>query len=612
MHSYFNYSLLTRLIALLLLTTSIIISGCNTNDNASTDNPVSPEPDVEALVETDENSENTNTDDAAIPVFFASTAYQVPHDAPAPVEDSSQQQTALANFAWQEFIALNWPSNYTSTTPNRGQPDTSKTAADFAQPDSSGQLVWQTYKHRVEVYPMADTSGNYPNYPTSFNAVPQYTYRGVDGGSIPQCGAYNPATGSWAVNTSSTLSDIHLFNNLDETSEINLCTLFTDADPNDPGSAPPANTPLYMGLPKQPRRFIYEAKANAVMFDYIVDNNYYQKTNRTTAQENTYNTVRNLGEGGVAPCPVSTDPIICFPPGVNDQNGSEGTILVKATWRQLTLDEYNSGRYLTAPIIRYRNPDPSNTEAFCYETIDATPTSNSLPYGLTGLHIIHKTTNYPTFVFATFEQVDNLNSGLPNSSLFYYNRNATPPINPDKQTVTSRAHPISDETNAVTSQVHLQLRQLLAASGISDSVWLYYKLIGVQGSATDPSDTEATDYFLANITTETNEVLRSFSGTLDNNNGTIDPTNTNLRKGHTAFTGGGCKGCHGNAQVGPAVIAGQPAPAPSTLIASDFSFITQNAPFDGEPDAINQPLLKTTAAGEWYPEQAAASSAGDQ
>jgi hypothetical protein len=86
-------------------------------------------------------------------------------------------------------------------------------------------------------------------------------------------------------------------------------------------------------------------------------------------------------------------------------------------------------------------------------------------------------------------------------------------------------------------------------------------------------------------------VLRSFSGTLNASRGTIDPQNTNLRKGSTAFTAGGCKGCHGNAQVGPPVEAGKPAPPSADLRASDFSFITQNAPFDGVPDAVNQPLL---------------------
>lgn len=553
------------------------------------------------------------------PNFFTPTAYKVPFDAPAklPKAQSSQQKTNLAVFAWQEFIALNWPSSYQTTNQDptknyiRGKPDKTKGAYGFAQPDSNGELVWQTYKHRVEVYPDGATE---ENYNTNFNSAPQYNYRGGDGQPIYQCGAYTPGNngklGTWAIDTTSKpLSERQRFNNLDETSEINLATLFVSADPNEPGT-PPATTDinnLFEALPQQPRRFIYEAKANQVMFEYVSapSNQYYLDDKRKAAQLNTYTAVRNNGAGGKAPCPTDQGKIICFPPGVKAQGGakgSEGTILVKATWKQLTRDEYNSKRYLTAPILRYRilnvntdiddyeNSESSNSGDFCYETIAAAPTATTLPYGLVGLHIIHKTTNYPTFVFATFEQVDNINTALPHNSVSYYNRNILPPSNRDKQTVTTRAHPISDETNAVNDQVHLQLRNLLAThdENPNDSVWLNYKLIGVQGEAADSSDTTNSDYFLANIVTETNEILRSFSGTLDKTNGTINPKVFNIHKGVKTYTGGGCKGCHGNAQVGPApnTVANK-----SSAIASDFSFITQDAPIK-TPDGINQPLFK--------------------
>jgi len=539
------------------------------------------------------------------PSFFNAQAYQVPFDAPTPVKDPSTQQTALATFAWQEFIALNWPSSYTTGTPTRGQPDTSKSLGQFAQPDSAGELVWQTYKHRVEVYPKGA-----PLHETgqeiSYNTVPSYNYPSnisVDNNpdnKVPQCGDYRAATGTWAVNHDVTLSSTNIFNNLDETSEIDLATMFTDGDPNAPGIAPPNTTPNFYELPKQPRRFIYEAKANQVMFDYIQKNNFQQDATRLEAQQASYTAVRDDGKGGIAPCP-NDNSIICFPPGVSakaNNAGKEGTILVKATWRQLTRLEANSGRFLMAPIIRYRNPDPSNAQAFCFETVKVpslpipTTVTSPLPYGLIGLHIIHKTTNYPTFVFATFEQVDTLNSGTPNSSLFYYNRQVEEGSEPLKQTVTARAHPISSATNAVTDEVHFQLRSLLAKdkAGPQDSVWLYYKLIGVQGAATNPTNTEGSDYFLANLVTETNEILRSFSGTLDAKNGTIDPKNPNIQVGHTSYTGGGCKGCHGNAQVGPIQQQGAAPLSADKKIASDFSFITQNAPFGGIPDAINQPL----------------------
>ncbi|MEP5155277.1 hypothetical protein [Planktotalea sp.] len=539
-------------------------------------------------------------DDAVpIPDFFGATAMNMPFDAPAvPVNasgkvDYAKEQEQLAIYAWQEFIAANWPSSFTSSAPTRGEPDPSKTAVDFAQPSNDGQLVWQTFAHRAEIYPEIDaTTQTYPTYPKTFDTVPEYVYSSA--GAVPACGAYDSSTKTWATDASNPLSGVSLFNNLDETSQIDLATLFVDGDPADPTVGDAGSQPLSMGLSKQPRRFIYEAKANRAVFDFVNENQFYDQTERLKAQIATYIAVRDNDQGGLSVCPTpdetSGQQIICFPPATSD---TVGAMFVKATWRQLTLDEYNSGRYLTAPIVRYRNPDPnSTTDTFCHETIAAEPTATTLPYGLTGLHIIHKTTNYPTFVFATFEQADNLSapSGSYNN-LFYYNRHEQAPIDPNRQNVTSRAHPIPDDVNDITSQVHLQLRQLLAANGLSDSVWLYYNLVGVQGTPVYPEDTIDTDYFLANITTETNEVLRSFSGTLDASNGTIDPNVPNLSQGASHFVMGGCKGCHGNAQVGPAPADGTAQPDPDTLIASDFSFITQNAPFKGVPDAINQPLI---------------------
>ena len=58
--------------------------------------------------------------------------------------DADDTLKTLATFAWKEFIALNWPSNYTTSSPVRGKPDTSKTSLDFTQPGTS-TLVWQSY-----------------------------------------------------------------------------------------------------------------------------------------------------------------------------------------------------------------------------------------------------------------------------------------------------------------------------------------------------------------------------------------------------------------------------------------------------------------------------------
>jgi hypothetical protein len=478
--------------------------------------------------------------------FFPDNAYSVPHD----VVDSSQ--VALSRFAWQEFIALNWPSNYNTISHKRGKPNTSKNVLDFLSPDNNGQLVWQTYKHRVEMYPK-DTA----KFNQSFNSAPQYFYE-VDGQSSIT------SLNSTEIKPLNMVTTI--FNNLDETSELNLCTVFVDGDPNSPGAGNYKNAGAASALPGAPRRMIYEAKGNEDMFNYIKGNLLYDSITRTNKISYTKNIITQKPYGAVYPTPDSN--MLSFPFGKN--GGTEGSIEVKATWRQLTLKEYNTGRYLTAPILYYRQgkPDsPSTDTKTYYDIIPATPTATSLPYGLVGLHIIHKTVNFPSYVFATFEQVDNLSAVIePKNTLFYYNRNSNPSVNPKKQ-YAYRANPIMGDTEKVNTDVHNQIKGLKA-----NSVWQYYKLIGVQGHPQNNANT--TDYFLSNIVTETNQTLRDFSGSLDNDNGTFNPTSINVYQGKKKFVQGGCKGCHGNAQ------------------GADFSFITNDAPFGGIPDFINEPLLK--------------------
>ncbi len=486
--------------------------------------------------------------------FFSGDPSQVPYDVPG---GAAASQTRLAVFAWQEFIALNYASNYDTTNYTRGEPDTSGSdqgLATFLTPDPEVPRVWQTYKHRVEIFPEDTTS-----YQSDFNSAPQYFYgdpilplNDPDGTPLSQLTTY--------------------FNNLDEASEIDLCTLFVDGDPNAIGAQPAP--PVASGVAGAPRRIIYQAKANSYMFDYIVSNDLYLESKRSALIASTATAVTQNGQGGlIAPEPGT----LAFPAGSLSTN--EGTIEVKASWRQLTWDEYQSGRFLTGPVIRYIADGSGDST---YQIIDSPSTPytsqpTQVPYGVVGLHIIHKTDSFPTFVFATFEQVDNLNSESPqgpqpNNQLFYYNRNEGI-ASSGRQNVNRRAHPISDEVKQVN---HLAHEQIMAQQ--ADSVWQYYKLVGVQGASSN--DQQDDDFFLANIVTETNEVLRSFSGTLDNTNGTIDPTQVNTYVGTQSYINGGCKGCHGNAQVAGA----------------DFSFITLNAPFP-EVDVINQPLLKTAASG---------------
>src|SRR5437588_54023 len=77
----------------------------------------------------------------------------VPHDVQGgvrlpPTTDSDAQ---LAAFAWQQFLALCWQSDYNTTSCSRGAPDTSW---NFSMAYKQGQpLVWETYAHRSELRP---------------------------------------------------------------------------------------------------------------------------------------------------------------------------------------------------------------------------------------------------------------------------------------------------------------------------------------------------------------------------------------------------------------------------------------------------------------------------
>ena len=75
-----------------------------------------------------------------------------------------------------------------------------------------------------------------------------------------------------------------------------------------------------------------------------------------------------------------------------------GTIEIKAGWRPLNPSELASGHFHTQPVRFYEQVSSGSTAA-CYR--DAV-------WGLVALHIIQKTPSAPYFIYATFEQADNI------------------------------------------------------------------------------------------------------------------------------------------------------------------------------------------------------------
>jgi hypothetical protein len=435
----------------------------------------------------------------------------VPHDVPTGPSASIQD---LAIFAWREFIALNWVAMDPATTTGnpRGRPNVNLGVnAGFLsiKADQNGNfplLVWHTYPHKNELFPYGVQTDS-----TFDSSMPTYNYQ------------YPPKPAVASAN-------FHIFNNLDETSEIGLCQMFAH------------NT----------IRVAYEAKVNRALFDYA------NKNQLTNAQGNysalnaaTQKTMGNLAQYGGVCNPDSS--IVSLPCGDNTvaNDPGEGAMEIKAAWRQLTSAEAASGRFFTQTVLFYQG-EPGN------QTAPGNQTYNNAVYGLVALHIIHKTKSFPTFVFASWEQIDNyaegqsqitpntqdlkfINLGYPGSSI--YPNNPPPPNIP-----VTRNHPIHSQIPPVNSAVHTAFTNIDPST-----VWQYYKLIGVQATPVNgpPSKTAPSDdisyYYLANIVVETNQTLQNFAGSL--------PLITEVPLLNVYLNGapggpfqmGGCQGCHGAA-----------------------------------------------------------------
>lgn len=428
--------------------------------------------------------------------------------------------TDLALFSWQQFVALNYPAD-----PNhRGQP-----LAGSSLGDSADARVWETYWHRVEVFPyngMPVQSGG----KAVVNGEPSYVYS-------PNALTLDAAT----FDTSSTgAMNNQLWNNLDEDSELNVDEMFgnvmTTADFTDEN------------------RIVYQAKMNEDGINYILANNLSNEATRDTVLAAGAADVMTYG----ATCDQAPAGQVSLPCGSNA--GAEGYVEIKSAWRALSAAETSSGKFYTQGVIHYRGNEISG-EIVNQWRVDT--------YGLIGLHIIHKTVNFPAFVFATFEHVDNIGDPANGTSTIGYideitqTGRGTGDTFGDKVIVTSRDNPIPAPVAAVNTIAH---------AAITGTVWENYQLVGVQAYPTDVSTVSATpatgsetnktdqsSFFLANIVIETNEELQSFTG-IQAADGK-DMQNTFSQGTHLNM--GGCMGCHGVAQSRGA----------------DFSFLLANAPF---------------------------------
>lgn len=477
-------------------------------------------------------------------------------------------------FAWQEFIALNWPAvPQTGATNTRDQPDPT---VPFAS--STGPLVWHTFRHKVEIFPgMGNPHGYVNNSGTyyGYDDLPQYIYKASatpDPWIIPPDGqipSFASLSGPTPTPTASPSSAPWI--NLDEQSEIGLDTMFAGNGPTSP-------------FPGQQMLFL--AKANRAEYTYVAANNWWNGSAPTGATSNYINGFATNPSAYAEPSPGSNT-YVAFP---------NNTIEVKSAWRQLTAAEASSGRFYTTNV-RFYNANSSKQVGY----IDAV-------WGLVALHIIQKTQSAPYFIYATFSQADNLldangnciedvngnlvtgpcaspsaatpaptaplepnitstpaASGTPQTPqtvqqlqpkestltlagvgkrLFYSNTGVTPPPPPFATTqglvaVNQREHNIPQCIIDVNTAAHAAIKTYGQQNNNGNPVWLYYKLVNVQYQPYDkPAGTiytggaggpDPSTYYQANEVVETNFNLQVFSGqfqkALPSPNGNVNVNN---------------------------------------------------------------------------------------
>ncbi|MFP5245200.1 MAG: hypothetical protein ACLGH0_00805 [Thermoanaerobaculia bacterium] len=254
--------------------------------------------------------------------------------------------TQAAWFAWNEFVLATWPAQANANNSyNRDTPDPNGIYGQNATVASGPPLVWETFRHKVEIFPGTYTlnTGMGSGYNPAINQPPHGADQGAPDFGYNEPPEYDYTPGVVVGACSGTPSPTAPWVNADENSQIFLNYMFTGA--NGGGTAPQST-----------QQILFMAKANGVHYKYTVnpatvgasqlsqalwnhntsDNPLY---NQAVANFSTYAAAVNNGQ----PSQLQT-PFISFP---------AGTVEVKSAWRPLTMNEMNSGRFHMATARNY-------------------------------------------------------------------------------------------------------------------------------------------------------------------------------------------------------------------------------------------------------------------
>ena len=507
-------------------------------------------------------------------------------------------------FAWNSFIAANWPAlDPAANNEQRGFPDLNQS---FANAASNSLLVWETFKEKREVFFYPSTTNQDPG---PWNQAPNYGP--LDPPPLCSDSQGKPASPRRLLGQGGK----QVFDSLDETVEVlsealeppaSLCGGFTTNPCSQTGTGAP-DCSCVVGLPVAPRVWkgsptkanpqpvVYEVKVNYDFYNYVQQHKYYLDSVAQTAANDSKGTKIRLpyrtssatgpGGGGSGPTAVTSyDSQACVAtdqtvgPNTNVTPCLVGSIHIKTAW--IPLQDEDPSKYHTADAAYFKTENGKSCMSYA-------------TFGLVGIHIIQRIhqgsqgSGPPggTFVFATWEHVDNDEAGFTYSNYFPGQPFVGPPKRatfypqPSAALPVTRKFPILPGTQQANDQVHAAIRSVNP-----NSVWLNYELVGTQFQAIDidtlpPNPANPNDptgigqpLYLANLVIETNEGLQHFQGlppavnaVVPFNTASHPPVNTALAFDRTAsnvvfsptgqqpevagFNMGGCMGCHGVAQA---------------------------------------------------------------
>ncbi len=486
----------------------------------------------------------------------------------------------LSNFAWNTFIAMNWPAEDPFAAPyDRGVPDANSKIGAPGQPgEDTPIVVWDSWREKRELFVIRDNAGSYMYVaPQPFNDGQPPSTTGPNPQIAACTGAAPPPAGHITA-----LQTNKVENYLDETDEIGLAILWAGTD-----TAELTEETLVR----------YQVKFNYEHYEDIRTKQWWNPSTLTAA----IGAEQTSGNGAG----------VVLTSGSNAA-GTPGAILTKSAWKLLDQSEIDGGTYYTQSSI-------------FYETENGEPCYGYGTFGLVGLHIIRKTDHFPYLFFSTFEH----NGNYP-GAFTYANTNAQGPsagtfaasqTNPFGIAYRNPADPAPNPSVMLTpgypaTRLLKKLPEVDAANAsvaamLSGTVWANYSLVGFQSMPTDPPADYMTggyyqqggpagsggndgyfppyfadqDYYLANAVIETSQRFQfftgSFSAATDNNiimYPNNDPNGNAGGKQDFSINMGGCMGCHGRGQ------------------ATGFSFTLGGA--KAEPKTFSAETLSDKCAGE--------------